>query len=273
MQMLHEKTGKSTAEIAVGYTILRNVYGLRGMWADIEKLEGKINSDTLTELYTRISKMIERAMPWYVTHANEKNMESIITTHSNAVASIRKWMGGHGEKIINRDENEQYTSDLRSAGVPAKIIHDVFCLPVLAHIPEIVSLAEKTGRSIENVAEIYFALEDRLRLFWLRTKARDLSSENVWQREASANLIDDLYIMQSTLTSMILQGHTKAKSAKQKKMAQPSVVQLVDTWATSKTDTLQQYTTMLSEIANARHADFAMLNLALRHLQHLAYKG
>jgi len=279
IQMMQEKTGKSAAEIAGAYAVLRTVYGLRTTWNEIEKLEGRIDSKTTTELYTRLAKMIERATPWYVAHSTIANSESIIRKHSEAVVTLRKWMSSRPDEFIKRDENSQRADDFRKAGVPTKIIDDVLGLPVLAHIPEIVSLSEKTGRSLENVAELYFAVEDRLKLFWLRTQARNLSSDNVWQRDASTNLIDDLYDMQSTLTNQVLQSGGKVIAAKGKKGAKaaPSSRQkteeLVSSWVSRKSDIMRQYSSMLGEIASTRHADFAMLNLALRYLQQLAYKG
>ncbi|MBY0429454.1 MAG: NAD-glutamate dehydrogenase, partial [Alphaproteobacteria bacterium] len=277
IQMMQEKTGKSPAEIAGAYAVLRTVYGLRTTWNEIEKLEGRIDSKTTTELYTRLSKMIERATPWYVAHSTIANSQSIIQKHSAAVVTLRKWMSTRADEFIHRDENSQRAADFRKAGVPTKIIDDILGLPVLAHIPEIVSLSEKTGRSLENVAELYFAVEDKLQLFWLRTQARNLSSDSVWQREASTNLIDDLYDMQSTLTNQVLQTGGKASATKAKgAKATPSKQkpdEMVDDWATQNTNVLRQYSTMLGEITTTRHADFAMLNLALRYLQQLAYKG
>ena len=269
IQMMQEKTGKSPAEIAGAYAVLRTVYGLRTTWNEIEKLEGRIDSKTTTELYTRLSKMIERATPWYVAHSTIANSQSIIQKHSAAVVTLRKWMSTRADEFIHRDENSQRAADFRKAGVPTKIIDDILGLPVLAHIPEIVGLSEKTGRSLENVAELYFAVEDKLQLFWLRTQARNLSSDSVWQREASTNLIDDLYDMQSTLTNQVLQTGGKASAAKSKQKPD----ELVESWATQNTNVLRQYSTMLGEITTTRHTDFAMLNLALRYLQQLAYKG
>ncbi|MDX1923565.1 MAG: NAD-glutamate dehydrogenase [Alphaproteobacteria bacterium] len=287
IQLMQEKTGKSAAEIAGAYAVLRTVYGLRTTWNEIEKLEGKIDSKVTTELYTRLAKMIERATPWYVRHSTIASSEALIKKHGDAVVTLRKWMSERADEFITRDENEKRAADFRKAGVPSKIIDDILGLPVLAHIPEIVSLSEKTGRSLESVAELYFAVEQRFRIFWLRTQARDLSSENVWQREAATNLVDDLYDMQSVLTNLVLQANGKVSSgkvapaAKGKKGAKASPASsakakpelLIENWVEPKADIARQYSVMLGEIAATRHADFAMLNLALRHLQQLAYKG
>ncbi len=258
-QLLQEKTGKSSAEIAGAFAVFRDVFNLRQLWTEIEALDDKVASDVTNELHVRIGKSIERTTPWYAQRADLKDTATLIEKHRVAVQAISRWMeSGHGV-FPERDKDKRRFQELLNAGVPEKLVRYVLTLPALTHVPEIAEIAEHSGRKLEDVAEFYFALEARFQLFWLRNQARELVSTSHWQREALDNLIEDLYRVQTKLTQMMLSECAKTKSTKKS-------TEQIEAWVATRGG-LSAYDSLITQISNTKPLDFAMLSLGLRQLQ------
>lgn len=270
VQMLQEKTGRSAAEVARAYTMLRDVFSLRDLWKDIEKLDNNVPDATLVEIYTRIGKMIERATPWYLSNIDLKNVGAATKRHKEAVESIATWMRKGNDEFLKREKNKQRWQDYTQAGVPDDIIRRTLYLQALADVPEIVGLADHAGASMEMVAELFYGLEKQLQLPLLRAQARSLLPENKWQQEAADHMVDDLYRVQSRLTRLLLGGMTgkSTKKAATKQIGKTGLA--IKEWAQQNKDALQRYEGMLASIQTSRNVDFAMLNLALRQLMEWA---
>ena len=58
---------------------------------------------------------------------------------------------------------------------------------------DVISVATKSDRSLQDVVKIYFALDEQLHWGWLRTKIGSLPQENYWQSLARSALLDDFH--------------------------------------------------------------------------------
>jgi glutamate dehydrogenase len=266
MQLLQDRTGRNSAEIAGAYAVLQDVFDLRGLWGALEKLDNKVSSNVLTELYVLTSKMIERATPWYVMNTDPGSRSKLVGKHRQAVDDLRGWMAEHEEYFISRDVDRVRRTHFTEAGVPEKLIHHAISLRPLAHVPEIIGIAEAAGRSLANAADLYFKVEDRFQLFLLRNQARTLTSENPLQSEAVDYLIEDIYRSQVNLCRLILKNAGKnGKSAKSDA--------LINDFIEAHGQSVQNYDSLTRTIATSRVPEFAMLNLALRQLLQWAHGG
>ena len=61
---LGDETGAGADDIARAYAVAREVFGLRGLWAEIEALDGRVPAATQTAMLLRARILLERATRW-----------------------------------------------------------------------------------------------------------------------------------------------------------------------------------------------------------------
>jgi glutamate dehydrogenase len=267
--MMREKTGKSVPEIVTSYAVTRDIYGLRPLWRSIEKLDSVVGADIQTSLCLRISRMVERTAERYLQNASLEDTAALVKKHSTAVEAIRAWLEENREIVLGgRTTFATRRAEYVAAGVPEKLVEDILLLPILGQAPEIIAIAEKTGQKLEDAAALYFAVERRFKLFELRSRVRKLTGENHWQREASANMLDDFYYMQAALARRVL-----ASASIKKTRGADNLNDVIDAWLNKEGLLATSYDALLTEMAAAQRIDPAMLNLALRHLNNLLKNG
>jgi len=208
--------------------------------------------------------MIERATPWYLHHANLGNTAELVSKHSAAVRTVGQWMDKKHDEFLNRDQDNERLQEFIDAGVPEKLVRQVLCLPALAHVPDIVGLADATGQNLERVASLYFNIESRFHMLELRKAARNIQPANSWQREAYNHLIDDLYSAQSSMTLMMLTQNASSKKEKAAKL--PNANTPIDHWLRDQGQAFEHYSNLVNEISKSKLVDFSMLHLAVRQL-------
>ncbi|HVY13352.1 MAG TPA: NAD-glutamate dehydrogenase domain-containing protein, partial [Alphaproteobacteria bacterium] len=267
--LMKEKTGKSVPEIVSAYTVIRDVYTLRPLWRAIEKLDNATSSDIQTELFIRVNRMIERGAEWYLNNADLQDTAALTQKHRAAVEALRPWLEKKKADILDessRQRREHYVK----AGVPAALADEMLALPVLGLVPEIISIAEGSQRTLTEAAALYFAVEKRFRLYWLRLKVQGMVAENHWQREAVANLLDDIYRIQAEMTRRIL---VASPAPKGKASSDEALLAMIEAWVCKESLVTSAYDALLTEMGAAPRPDLAMFSLALGQLNNLIKNG
>jgi glutamate dehydrogenase len=70
---------------------------------------------------------------------------------------------------------------------------------------DVVDIAARSGRPVDDVAEVYFDLADRLQITRLRDRITALPRDDRWTTMARGALRDDLYSAHAALTAEVVQ--------------------------------------------------------------------
>jgi glutamate dehydrogenase len=253
------KTGQDWPAIARAYLMARQSFDLRALWAAIEALDNKVPAKLQVALNLDIVRLIRRATSWFLRSEHlaqpiakvvDEFAPDIETVADGLEAllpeDLRQWL---------RERAKAYEAD----GVPADLARRIGALGIMASAPDIVRIAHSTGRKIEDVARIYFALGSRIGFDWLRQAAEKVVAESEWQKLAVSAVVDDLYVQQCLLTSQVLaaiNGHKPDAGA-------------VEHWIETKDHAAHRVQDLLKEFRTAGGADLAMLTVASRELRAL----
>ena len=150
-----------------------------------------------------------------------------------------------------------FTKGWIEAGVPNELARRVASSTALQAALDIVEIAEGAKQPIETVAELHTALGEKLNLPRLRQLVNRLPAEGYWQGLAKGALLDDLAAMQRALAASAMREATAGDASP------------LDAWARRNDGALERAQRLLSELAEARNADLAMLSVALRELRNL----
>jgi glutamate dehydrogenase len=126
-----------------------------------------------------------------------------------------------GRDLAGFEERRDSYFDL---GVPVDLAERVAAMVPTYSAFDIVQVAASAGRPVEETAEVYFDLADRLQITRLRDRITALPREDRWSTMARAALRDDLYAAHASLTEDVLgvSGPEGTRSPEQRWRRRPS---------------------------------------------------
>jgi glutamate dehydrogenase len=148
---------------------------------------------------------------------------------------------------------------LTDDGVPADLAGHVSRLISRVPATDLVEIAAASGLDVTSVAEIYFALGERLELQWLRDRIVGLPRNTRWAAMARAALRDDVYAEQASLTAHVVRSGAGGQPARD----------LVESWLRENAVAVERSRQVLAEIRSGGALDLARLSVAVRELRNL----
>ncbi len=180
-----EKTGLGPADVVRAYAIVRDVFALRPIWDAIDALDNRVPAAAQTALLLEVQALMERAVVWFLTNAaHPLSITAEVAAFRPGVEGLATGLDG----VLDTEEAARLSARAERhtvQGVPEDLARRVAALPVLAAAPDLVRIADRTGRPVREVASVYFGLGRRFALEWLRDKAASARIDNHWQRQAA----------------------------------------------------------------------------------------
>ncbi|MBE2999860.1 NAD-glutamate dehydrogenase [Nocardiopsis sp. HNM0947] len=256
---LNEELGSSAADIARAYLVVQDALGLRGFWDEVEALDHDISVDAQLTLLLETRKLAERAARWLLRHRSFPfDIRSETAYFSEGIGEVLPHLVG---LLRGRDREgyEERRDRYTSMGVPAGLAERVAAMVPAYSSLDLVEIAHRTGRSLQQVAELYFELADRLNISWWRERIIDLPRDDRWVTTARAALRDDLYAVHADLTARVLESGGP----------DDSTAVLIDQWSAQNEGEIDRAGITLSEIQENERFDLATLSVALRSIRGL----
>jgi glutamate dehydrogenase len=156
---------------------------------------------------------------------------------------------------------EERRDSYLALGVPLDLAERVAGMVPTYSAFDIVQVASAAGRGIEETAEVYFDLADRLQITRLRDRITALPREDRWSTMARAALRDDLYAAHASLTQDVLgvSGSGVPRTPEERLAA----------WASGNEAAVSMAAAMLGEIWESERFTFTTLSVALRAIRTL----
>ena len=247
-----EDSGASTRDIAAGYSVVRDMFGLRGMWNDIEACEGSVPVATQASMHAAINQFMERMLVWLLRNQPlPLDIDAITKNMAPAVADMQKHTNILHSNTTRR-EAEAAAEKLASEGVPARLAEKIASLEQLSHALNIIAVGRKSKLEIKEVGKIYFEIGARFSLGWLRLSSYKIAAGSHWERQAVQAMVGDLYDEQRRLTSAALDARDLEK------------------WLDSRKDEFARYDAFIEDLKLGETLDIPKLMVALKHVRSLA---
>ena len=245
---LAARTGRGVGDVARAYMIVRQIFDLDVLWADIDALDNKVPAQLQLDLIRTALRLVERITAWFLA-GSRLDIKAQIEANRPGVMLLAEQIG---ELIPNaeKDELARQIEAFADKGVPRELALRVVRLNFLLSSVDIVRLAKTGQHDLLEAGRRFFAIGERFRLDALRAAARKLVAETQWQTLAVSALIDDLYGHQADLTARALARGSDF---------QP--------WLDGHARDLGRLDTLVREIEAATQPDLAMLTVANRTLR------
>jgi glutamate dehydrogenase len=252
-----DETGKPPADIARAFTIMRESFDLRTIWAEIESLDNQLPASVQTDMLVSVAGLLERAILWLLRSTYEKlDIAAYVAEFRPRIAAIQQNLG----EILPQSMLQAVRvreSELTVDGIPEDLARRVASLDVMTSAMDIVRIARTdAAHGVEEVARVYFGIGARLSLDRLRSATSGIPAETPWQKSALNALVDDLFNYQSTLASRVIAETNGA--------ANP-----VDIWLASRPRVVERVDQTMNDLRSSASVDLAMLTVASRQLRAL----
>jgi glutamate dehydrogenase len=185
-----EETGANVTQVARAYAIVREVFGVRKLWREIEALDNVVRADAQYDAIFQIGRMVRRAVYWFLqNHADALEIEPMITRFRRGAEQA------FAAKLVTgpvRARFERHIADLRNAGFAEDLARRVASLDFTTQTLDIIELAREFKLSVKEIGLLYFDLAQKLRLDWVRARIEELRVEGRWRAMARASLLETL---------------------------------------------------------------------------------
>ncbi len=254
-----KKTGASAADIARAYVIMRESYGLRRLWDEIEALDNKVPALVQMKAMREIARTAEHVITWLIARGIDKaGIGAAIKDYGSGIAALR-------EKLFDlvtddvRNSIRQREQSATADGLPKDLAHEIALMPVLSSAFDIIRISKENRTDLFTTARTYFEAGYHFHLDWMRQQARFISSDSPWHAEATAGLIDQLYNSQAGLTVRMLKDSNGG----------PKKTGIANDWFQKNSAQIARVEPVITALQSAGTVDLPMLVIAEQRLRNL----
>ncbi|MGQ4659236.1 NAD-glutamate dehydrogenase domain-containing protein [Lysobacter sp. F6437] len=256
---MQEDTGRSAAEVAEAYTIAREALDARGLWAQIDALDGKVAESVQIDALQAIWQLMRSMSRWLLSRPGAMpEITAAMARYGDGLKTVREALPGTMSEV-RREEFNASLADWKAKGMPNALSEQLAALPMLEFACDIVEIGHARKLSPVEVARAYFGLGAALNMPWLYDQIEALPVDGRWQALARGALRDELGAQHRALVGQILATGGKKPAAEK-----------VERWLQRDEPTLRFTLAMLADLLNQKTLDYPTVSVAVRRLAQVA---
>lgn len=255
---MHDETGASSADILRAYVISREIFNLDAYWQAINSLT--ISPSLQVEMTLMVVQLIRRSTRWLLREwRSSLDVQATIALFSKGIKQLNKKLPDLFTTVEKAYFNTK-VAEWTVAGVPQEIAAHIAGVRSLAAALNIVQASLEVGAEIPAVAQVYFALADRLGLDEFRELINNYPIDNRWMVLARSAVKGDLDWQQKALTVEVLKQTPDNKKGKDQ----------LEVWMEKNQFLVDRWQSVFTEIKTSPTFEYSMLVVAVRELLSLA---
>ena len=255
-----EETGVDVPQIARAYSIVRSVFDLPSLWSAIEALDNQVPTRAQHAAYAEIRRLIDRATRWLV---DVRFPITDVGAEIERFAPIVSRLGSRCTELLRGGERDTLHADaqrLADLGLPDDLALRLAELLSAFLLLDVVEIAGATGVDAAVVAEMHYAVSERLSIDEVLTRVTGLPRGDRWTTLARSAARHDVYEALSSITSAILTTTDESLEVEDR----------IDAWAADHRERVERARSTVSAALERDVVDLATLSVALRVLRGLA---
>jgi glutamate dehydrogenase len=233
-----DQTGAAPATIAAAFFVTRNSYDMIALNSAIDALDTKVPGKLQLDLYAAVEDLLLDRIVWFVRNVDVSKSLAEVVEHYRAgieavASSLDRLLPEEGARLLTARADS-----LVKSGVPQDLARRIASLPALAAAPDIVSVADRTGKAVQDVAATYFAADAFFQLDRIASAARGINVTDYFDRLALDRALDSIGDSERRLTAeMVGNGATGP--------------QAVDAWVAPRAGDVERIRTAVHGIAGS----------------------
>lgn len=259
LMRITEATGADMTEAVRAYLAARDIYGLRGLWHEVDRLDNQVAVTHQQAILHSICALQEQATRWLLRHQSGRNGDgATLRAKQTAVATLDETL----PSLLTDTAAARLSAERQrhvDAGVPAALAERLSRLPNLYPGLDISAAAAVAGADLGDAAGVHFQAGDYLEINALRAAIERFQPDDDWQARYRIGLTESLHEEHRRVTEAVLR-HTPAESPDQR----------VAGWLAAQGNRVDYLRQIIGQITTSAQPDAAMFGVALQALRHVA---
>lgn len=260
VERLQQGTSAGVDEIVAAWVVARDVFDVERWWHAIEAMDHAVEARVQLEAFIDLQRLLRLATRWFIHNRPEaRGVDTAIASRTALVARIQAMMGTHlrGEQLEAWRKRHE---DLRRLGFPQELAVALAGSSMLIGALGIVDVALTRGLAVERVAQIAFALNERLDFYRFGKQITALPVDNRWQAMARESYLDELdWQLRAIVGTVVSRG-----------CEDEDIDACIDRWESERVASVAHWRALIGQVRDARPQGYAMYAVAVRGLLALA---
>jgi len=253
-----DDTGADPAAIARAYSIAREVFAVRNIWAQIEALDNHIPAAVQYTAMFQTTRLLQHMTYWLLENRRKDlDIERAVSRYASKVTELFHELSGV-LGVTQKASMGALRSQLVEQHVPEQLAARIASLEELHSALDLVEVAMAARVRIGYAAKAYFNLGERIGLTWIKEQIEALTADGHWQAVARGTLRDNLYALQSKITLAVLR--CKGRNAEAR----------VEQWLSRHSAPVDALKRVVVDLRTGSPPDFATISVALQAVRRLA---
>src|SRR5436305_12353502 len=233
-----DQTGAPASAIAAAFFVVRNSYDMIALNGAIDALDNKISGKLQLELYAAVEDLLLDRIVWFVRNVDiSKGLADVVEHYRAGIEAVAAAL----DKLLPADAAKALATratELMNAGVLEDLARKIANLRALAAAPDIVSVADRTGKPVADVAATYFAAGAFFQLDRIANAARGIQVTDYFDRLALDRALDSIGEAERRLTTEMVGDGVSGPEA-------------VDAWVTPRAGEVERIRAAVHGIASS----------------------
>ncbi|WP_284981961.1 NAD-glutamate dehydrogenase [Arthrobacter sp. efr-133-TYG-118] len=256
-----EETTVSAAAVARGFVVMRRIWDFDSVTEALARVPASIPREHGCAVALDMRRLLDRSTRWYVTHDfRDKPIADAFARLERPMSLMRANFTRflHG---INLQHSLTRLAHSDSVGLPHELGLRAAELLVSYGLLDISAIAEELQEPVEGVAEVYFAVFERISAIPLLEHITLLPRDTHWEALARAALRDDMYLVLADMTKAVVRHTPRSLEA----TADP--VERIMDWERGNIEQLARIQDTIKEAIKPGPVDIAALSVAVKLLR------
>jgi len=199
-----DQTGSAPAAIAAAFAAVRNSFGMIELNGEIDGLDNKIAGKTQLDLYAAVQDLLLDRLVWFLRNVDLKQgLEKIVAHYKDGIAQVAAALDGVLSKQAAH-ERDTRVEHLTKAGVPKDLALRIANLVLLKAAPDIVFVADRAKKPVDEVTATYFATEAYFQLDRVANAVPGIVVSDYFDRLALDRALDAIGDAERRLTAAMV---------------------------------------------------------------------
>jgi len=208
-----DQTGSSPPQIAAAFAAVRGAYDLIALNTDIDKLDAAIPGQLQLDLYAAVQDLLLDRLVWFLRNTDlSQGLADVIEHYRTGIETVAAAL----KTILPEDMAQARAArqaELVAGGVPAELAERIASLPALTSASDIVLVADRTERSVGDVAATFFAAADVFRIGNIVAAAEQIAVTDYFDRLALDRALDTIGDAERRLTAAMVANGASGPAA------------------------------------------------------------
>ena len=255
---LMEETDAQPGEIVRACIMARDVFDLDDVWHSIDALDNRVADDVQARMFVEVARLVERTALWFLRQLQSGAVIGVTDLLTRCRDAAQR-LASQWPALLPAADLEALMERQRilvDAGVDSELAVRVASGEISAALLDIAEVAATSGKSLELVAGVYFALGTQLNYGWIAERANALPAPTHWDMLARAAALAELARLKRALTTSALAGAAESSTPDE----------LVERWQAQRAAPLERYARLVADLRASGGSSLSVLLVIVREM-------